>query len=310
MKKFTSILLILGLVFCLFSACSSTTEQESTTSAAVASESAEAPSATPVPEDTRQSASETASSASEDSVAESVSTSASKPPKYELPLTTGGESLTMFAISNSNVTDYIGDLNNHQIYMAAEEITGVTVDIQTYQQETSTEQFSLVLASGDYPDMVRSGVYPSGISAAFEEDIIIDFADYLEFAPNYADILDNNPGVAQDAKTDDGNILSLYYLNAYLGKFEVPITEGPVIRKDLLEDAGLDSPTSVEELHDVLTALKSAYDLDDPLYLGNTVFAASGFLMGAYDVSAELYQVDGVVKYGPLEEGFRAIWRP
>ncbi len=306
MKKFTSILLILGLVFCLFSACSSTMEQESTTSAAVASESAEAPSATPVPEDTRQSASETASSASEDSVAESVSTSASKPPKYELPLTTGGESLTMFAISNSNVTDYIGDLNNHQIYMAAEEITGVTVDIQTYQQETSTEQFSLVLASGDYPDMVRSGVYPSGISAAFEEDIIIDFADYLEFAPNYADILDNNPGVAQDAKTDDGNILSLYYLNAYLGKFEVPITEGPVIRKDLLEDAGLDSPTSVEELHDVLTALKSAYDLDDPLYLGNTVFAASGFLMGAYDVSAELYQVDGVVKYGPLEEGFRS----
>ncbi len=302
MKKMLSILLALSLLLGLMAACG--TGQES--AASVSNAAPEAAAVQEVPEETpaereaptEPESAEEAPSVQEPEVPEEI--------PYELPLTTGGETLTMFAISNSNVTDRIGELNNHQIYMAAEEMTGVNVDIQTYQMETSVEQFSLVIASGDYPDMVRSGTYPSGITAAYEEDIIIDFADYLDCAPNYASILKNNPKVARDAKTDDGNILALYYLNAYNGSFEVPITEGPVIRQDLLKDSGLSSPETVEELHDVLAAFKSSYDLDDPLYLGNTVFAASGFLMGAFDASAELYQVDGQVKYGPIADGFKA----
>lgn len=301
MKKLLSILLTLCLLTGLMTACG-TTESGSAPAPSAASgdsqvEAPEEVSEAPAPEP-----------AQEESEIEFPSEA--EPPEeeefvYELPLTTGGETLTMFAISNSNVTDNIGDLNNHQIYQKAEEVTGVHVDIQTYMQETSAEQFSLVLASGDYPDMVRSGVYPSGLASAFAEEIIIDFADYLDCAPNYARILEENPNVARDAKTDEGSLLEFFFLNAYNGEFTVPATEGPVIRKDLLEAEGLDRPETVEALHDVLARFKSAYNLDDPLYLGNNVFGASGFLMGAFDASSELYQVDGQVKYGPLEPGFK-----
>jgi putative aldouronate transport system substrate-binding protein len=78
-----------------------------------------------------------------------------------------------------------------------------------------------------------------------------------------------------------------------------------VIRQDLLDELGLETPSNLDELHDVLLAFKTTYDLDDPLYMGNSIFDAAGFLMGAYDVVGDLYQVDGQVKYGPLEDGFK-----
>lgn len=301
MKKITAILLTLVLVFGLLAGCSG---EGSATSAAPA-------------ESTVQS--ENVSSGSEENPAETVSEPVNALPsaeetaeeapaeeEYVLPLTTGDETLTMFAITNSNVTDNIGELGNHQIYVEAEKVTGVNVDIHAVMQEVSSDQFSLVIASGDWPDMVRSASYPAGLSSAYEEEIVIDMADYLEYAPNYAKILDENPNIAKEAKTDNGNILEMYYLNSYNGEFVVPLLEGPVIRSDLLDALNLEVPTTVDELYNVLSQFKAEYDLADPLFMSNNAFGASGFLMGAFDASAELYQVDGTVKFGPMEDGFKA----
>lgn len=311
MKKITSILLALIMVLGLLAGCSggdsavSSAPAEASAPQEVASEPAaeEAPAA-----ETEASAEAEEPAPEEPSAEEAVVEEPEEPAEeeYVLPLTTNGETLTMFAITNSNVTDNIGELGNHQIYVEAEKMTGVNVEIQAVMQEVSSDQFSLIVASGDWPDMVRSAKYPAGLTAAFEEEIVIDMADYMEYAPNYAKILNENPDIAKEAKTDDGNILEMYYLNSYNGEFSVPLLEGPVIRGDLLDALDLAVPTTVEELYDVLTKFKSEYDLADPLYMGNNAFGASGFLMGAFDASADLYQVDGVVKYGPMEEGFKA----
>lgn len=293
MKKQMAVWLALVLVLTVLSGCSGTNSaSEESVSEAVSENQTPTETAINVEADTSET-----ETAEETSVAETEA--------YTLPLTTGGETLTMFAITNSNVTDNIGELGNHQIYVEAEKITGVQVEIQAVMQEVSNDQFSLIIASGDWPDMVRSGVYPAGLTSAYEEEIIIDLANYLEYAPNYANILENNPDIAKDAKTDDGNILEMYYLNAYNGEFSVPLLEGPVIRGDLLEALDLEVPTTVDALYDVLSQFKSEYDLADPLFVSNDAFGASSFLMGAFDATAELYQVDGVVKYGPMEEGFK-----
>lgn len=300
MKKIAAIWLTLALMLGLMAGCSG----EGSTASSAPQESAKQESASeqttpaPVP-----AASEPDSA--EESAAQEASEEEPEEEAYVLPLTTDGETLTMFAITNSNVTDNIGELGNHQIYVEAEKMTGVNVEIQAVMQEVSSDQFSLVIASGDWPDMVRSAAYPAGLSSAYEEEIVIDMADYLEYAPNYAEILNENPDIAKDAKTDDGNILEMYYLNSYNGTFDVPLLEGPVIRGDLLDALNLEVPTTVDELYDVLTQFKSAYNLADPLFMSNNAFSAGGFLMGAFDASAELYQVDGTVKFGPMEAGFR-----
>lgn len=298
MKKITAMLLALVLAFGLLSGCSDGDSAASSAPEPAKQETASASEQAPAvsEEAVQEASSEPEASSSEETVEEEV---------YELPLTTDGETLTMFAITNSNVTDNIGELGNHQIYLEAEKITGVKVNIQAVMQEVANDQFSLVIASGDWPDMVRSANYPAGLTSAFEEEIVVDMANYLEYAPNYAKILNENPDIAKDAKTDDGNILEMYYLNSYNGTFEVPLLEGPVIRGDLLDAAGLEVPTTVDALYDVLTKFKTEYGLADPLFMSNNAFAAGGFLMGAFDATAELYQVDGTVKYGPMEAGFK-----
>ena len=314
MKKYLSILLALALMAGLLAGCGSSTDASASAQAAPEVQEPEASSAEEAEAPQEPEASEPEPEASvQEPAAEEASVQEPEEPQepeeepfvYELPLTEGGETLTMFAITNSNVTDNIGSLQDHQIYQAAVEMTGVYVEIDAVMMETSNDQFALVIASGDWPDMVRSANYPSGLTSAYEEEIVLDLADYMEFAPNYSAILDQNPKVAKDVKTDNGSILEMYFLNSYNGEFSVPLLEGPVIREDLLSALGLQVPDTVDALHDTLSAFKAEYDLADPLYVGNNAFAASGFLMGAFDASAELYQVDGQVKYGPAQEGFR-----
>lgn len=302
MKMLIAMLLALVMVLGLLAGCGGT---EAASEVPAESVAVEAPAQTSAEEAPMEAPAEASAEAPAEPPVEASVEEAPAKPEYVLPLTTGGETLTMFAITNSNVTDNIGSLQDHQIYVEAEKVTGVHVEMQAVMQEVSADQFSLVIASGDWPDMVRSGVYPAGISSAYEEEIILDLAGYLEHAPNYAAILEENPHVAKEAKTDDGNILQMYFLNSYNGEFTVPLLEGPVIRSDLLDALDMEVPTTVDELHTTLAAFKSEYDLEDPLFMSNNAFAAGGFLMGAFDATAELYQVDGKVKYGPVEPGFK-----
>lgn len=305
-KNIISALLILSLLVALCAGC--------TTAETPADEGQTADTSSPAPESSAPAESAAPPEPSEAPPAQEEEELPPESEEYQLPLTTGGESLTMWAISNSNVTNAIGELNNHQIYKKAEEVTGVKVDITTVQQESSSEKFSILLASGDYPDMIRSGQFPNGIASARDEEIILDLTDIISlYAQNYNKIMTDNPTVAKDAKMDDGSILQFYMLNANGDTFDVPALDGPVIRKDLLDKLGKDVPENLDELYDVLKAFKSEFDLDDPLYLGRSALEA-GFIMSAFDTvalttgfgaSPGMIKIDNVVKFGPAQPGFK-----
>lgn len=158
MKKIGTLLLTLAMVLALFAGCTS------------AQSSAEAgrSSVETIPEtgeETSERPTETVSDAHVQegmSLAESVEETTAVH-EYTLPLTTTGETLTMFAITNSNVTDNIGELGKHQVYVEAEKMTGVHVEIRLCVGGRA-DQFSLGVASGDWPDMGPApGWYPAGV---------------------------------------------------------------------------------------------------------------------------------------------------
>ena len=133
MKKITAMLLALVLAFGLLSGCSDGDSAASSAPEPAKQETASASEQAPAvsEEAVQEASSEPEASSSEETVEEEV---------YELPLTTDGETLTMFAITNSNVTDNIGELGNHQIYVEAEKITGVKVNIQAVMQEAAVDR--------------------------------------------------------------------------------------------------------------------------------------------------------------------------
>ena len=298
-QKIPALLLILTLLCSLLAGCGTQPSSDAPTSE---------PSSVSQAEPTQAPASEAPSILEvPDSSAEEPDVPAEKPAN-PLPLADGNATLTMFATTNSNVTDVIGDLNNHQIYQEAEKLTGVHIDIQAYTMENGATNFSLMMASGDLTDLIRYGAngYTNGLAGALEQEQIVDLTDYLsEYAPSYNYILEADNQINLDVRTDNGKVLGFYQLYSQDGRYDISIARGPVMRKDLLDDLGREAPTTYEELTDILTAFKTKYDLSDPIWIGNSGFSDDSALIGGFDTTNTFYQVDGQVKYGPLDDGFR-----
>ncbi len=235
----------------------------------------------------------------------------------ELPITEDPVTLTYFLGYETSGLTYIegNDLENQQVWKWLTENTGVKVDLTVVDKTSETDKFNLMIASGDYTDLLNISDYAAGPEAALNEDIIIDLGEYLdENMPNYSEIIHADQNVY--SKVQDADMFLCIYpikdQNANPGGI------GTFVRMDWLEDLGLDVPTTYDELTDVLTAFKNEKGAIEPMSLFNTVSMQNGLLMGGFGSKAELsadamgtdfgasfYQEDGKVIYGATQDGTR-----
>ncbi len=163
--------------------------------------------------------------------------------------------------SGSGGTDFYDD-NEHPawakdiyIHKVMRDKTGVSLtDVGGAASSTTmSEQFLLMLASGELPDIINApwNAYTGGAAAAIEEGYIVDMMEYADCIPNLLKYLDENPEIAAQVFTPDGKLGFAPFIKAK------PVTGmGLVIRKDWLDELKLDAPTTIEEMHDVLVAFK------------------------------------------------------
>lgn len=115
----------------------------------------------------------------------------------------------------------------------------------------SSEQFSLMMASGELPDIVggnnlKDNFIRYGIEGAFIPlNKLID-----QHAPNFKAFLKSHPDVAASIRAPDGN----YYFVPYIP--DGVAARGWFIRQDWLDKLKLKQPTTVAELYTVLKAFK------------------------------------------------------
>lgn len=236
----------------------------------------------------------------------------------ELPITEEEVTLTYFFGFESSTLNYIegGTMADHQVWKWLEENTGVHVDLTVVDKTQETDQFNLMIASGDYADLFPAGDYAQGLEAAYEEEIVVDLTDMLEeYMPNYYTIINSDKNLL--AKTQDGGMhLGIY---AVKDQFANPSGMGAFIRMDWLEDLDMEVPQTYDELTAVLEAFKSEKGATEPMSLYNTISLNNGLLSGGFGSMAELstmgmgsgnaingyYQVDGEVVFGATAEGTR-----
>ena len=235
----------------------------------------------------------------------------------ELPIVEEPETLTYFFGFESASLNYIpgGELKNHQIWSNLENITGVHLDITVVDGTTASDKTNLMIASGDYTDLMNMASYTAGVDAAYEEEIIIDLEEYLaEYMPNYWTIINADQKLLGEVK-DSGKFLAIYPIKDEVAN---PTDMGTFIRMDWLDDLGMEVPTTYDELTAVLEAFKSEKNCVEPLALYNTISMNNGLLSGGFGSMAELstnsmdsnalnayYQVDGEVVYGATADGTR-----
>jgi len=115
----------------------------------------------------------------------------------------------------------------------------------------------------------------------------------------------------RDLHTDNGYFPVLYSLNYDYAEQ----SEGPMIRRDYLEKVGMEIPVTYDDWDEVLHAFKTELDLAQPLMLPKGIVHTSNMMMSGFGVSGTFstfpmvsepyYQVDGQVKYGVVEPGFK-----
>lgn len=181
--------------------------------------------------------------------------------------------------------------NDFTFYPALEEITNVHMDFQAIGVDAAQEQFNLLVAGGDYPDLWYNcwDFYPGGGQMALEDEVWMDLAPYMDQLPNYSAALDSDPDYMKYAMLETGAIPQFYaiYTNTYA-------RAGKVIRGDWLDALNLEVPDTNEKLYETAKAFKAEYGIAD-------------FMDGTNDPddefwSLDFYVMDGIVKYGYMEE--------
>ena len=298
-KRLSALLLALGMLMTLLAGCGDTSSSAAPAASAPEQETA-APEQTAAPE---------TPDVAEGSVQEPASTLEAEtggfaPYEWPLPLTEEDVTFSVSMMINPQLANYYAGYEDNPAWQEYSKLTGVNFEFQNISAMNIGEQYNLMFASQDYPDIMHSGLayYSSGADAAVNDDVIVDLGPYLEeYAPNYLYWVDKVNGFA-NITTDEGYRPGFVHIND-----EPSITKsGPVTRGDWLEALDLETPETIDELHDVLKAMYEEYGAQCEFD------ASAGAFSGAWgtnltistfpSVSYPIYQVDGEIVYGPVTD--------
>ena len=268
MKRLSAIFLCLTLVFTLFTGCSSETSNSSTNEV-----------------------SDTDVSNSENETGE--------PETVTFPLDEPIELEYWLAFSST----HIKTLSENAFYQDLEEKTNIHINWNHPPQGQEQDQFSLMIASDDLPDIICWSSYPGGYDKAISDGVYVKLNDYIQkYAPNYSRVINSNPDILKQVTTDSGSMAGMFLIQIA----EEPAWNGLVVRGDWLEDLNMDPPKTIDDWHTMLTRFKEEKGAEAPLLISfDWQMEESAHFLSAYNVTYTFFNQDGTVKYGPMEPGYK-----
>ncbi|GIP16665.1 ABC transporter substrate-binding protein [Paenibacillus montaniterrae] len=194
----------------------------------------------------------------------------------------------------------IPDMNAHAVQKQIEKLTGIKVNFITPPIGQEADSFTLMISSGDLPDIIIDpGRYPGGFEAGVNDGAYLDLTDLMEqYAPNYTAWRNSNEMRRKTTVTDDGRLLGFYGIAPY----SEWMWFGMLIKQEALDKTGMDVPNTIEEWHAFLTKAKEV-GYSEPLNYGSNygqIF--TGILNGAFGVwDWTFLDENGKVGWGPAQ---------
>lgn len=177
----------------------------------------------------------------------------------------------------------------NEVLNQLEENAGIKIDWNVMSDSLS-EQVNVRIAGGELPDAFMGvGFSNYDLTNYGSDGTFIDLTPYLteEYMPNLTKILEENPDIKSAITMSDGCIYGLpageKMGTAGIGADEdysiYTIPQFSMINKAWLDDLGLEVPTTLDELHDVLVAFQEN-DMSAKYYgndAGSTIPMSTGF---------------------------------
>ena len=218
------------------------------------------------------------------------------------PLVDEPITLTVYYQAASQILSNFGDIYSQgPTYLAAAEKTGVSLEGTAVTLDEYANTFNIMVAGGTMCDLISdvATAYAPGIDAAVDNGLIVDLSTKKDLIPNYYALLESDESVFKDAHTDSG------VLGAFYRIFDGPqrIRSGMMIRQDWLDKLDMDTPVTYDDLHETLTAFKNEFGGSMMLLSDLSCSFSDGYdvQMYQYENFNALYQVDGDVRFGPVQ---------
>ena len=221
----------------------------------------------------------------------------------EYPLFDEVQTYTIWLGTAPDLSDVVKNMEEFVIFRELEKVTNVTWDATMVSFMAESEQFQLMVAGGDYTDVVCKAVdnYNGTVDQAIEEEFLIDLAPYIdENMPNLLSWFQEYPELRKQITSDAGAI------GAFPKIYAAPsdISSGGMIRADWLADLGLEEPKTFDDLYNILNTFRTEKGTAAPLVIAMPTGVQSELVSG-YNIAAGFYQVDGEVRYGGIQPEFK-----
>lgn len=252
---------------------------------------------------TEPAATNTNSASSDESKAAAESTAPAEPASVAYPLETD-VTLMYWAQLHPGLNGLKTDHNDNPAHQEWQKVTGVTMEFINPPLGQHVEAFNVLLASGELPDIIEWDwlKFPGGPEKAINDGYILKLNDAIEqYAPNLRKYLQEHPDVDKQIKTDSG----AYYAFPFIrGDDILKVFQGPMLRKDWLDELSLPVPTTIDEWYATLKAFKDKKGATAPLSMATSLFT-NGAFVGAYGIVPGFYLEDGVVRFGAIDPRFK-----
>ena len=197
--------------------------------------------------------------------------------------------------------------------------TGIDLEFIHPPADEFQQSFNLMLASGDYADLIvlgwgQTSFFKGGVPGAIGDGVIVDVTSMVDtLAPNFKKEVLSNPNLARLFKDDNGVI-------THFGAGFIPENPdgygdgyyGPMLRADLLEELDMEVPETVAEWDALLGAAKRRFPNKIPLMVsisGWSPLLSSNAFSGAYGTTWRGFFLDesGKTQFGPIQDGYKNL---
>ncbi|TDF94061.1 extracellular solute-binding protein [Paenibacillus piri] len=240
-----------------------------------------------------------------------------------LPIVDKPLTLTMFVSMDPKVAATMKNYNEIAAFKELEKRTGIHIDfIHPAAMDSAgiKEQFNLMVASGDLPDMIYYNWindFNGGPNKAIKDGVILPLNDLVDkYAPNIKAFMNSDPKANKQMRTDDGTIYVFpesqspnQYAKVNPNPNPAFQTFGWQIRQDWLEKLNLASPKTIDDWYEVLTAFKtknpSGSGKNDEIPLAPKGAGDLQNWIRAWGINYGWYHEDGKVKFGPYTPEYK-----
>ena len=220
------------------------------------------------------------------------------------------KTITWYSQDSHNIHTDFADWHDSPFHVNLSKQVGVNIEwvLPTTGTDGATFTNTLMADPSSLPNIMEA-YFMGSAQQYLDDEVIWDLTPYIqEYAPAYYAFLQSNPAYDKAMKTDDGRYYAFGFFREDGGWNDS--YQGPVVRKDWLEECGLEIPKTISEFENVIRVFNEKYNGAVFTAAFNPRFWQMG-LSGAFGAygnvnSSYMFTVDdGKVSLGQTSDGYR-----